>query len=49
MITQMAEQLVTTGYIDEGVLLKLNLKKARIEIGQSLLNNSGEYEFIYIN
>ena len=48
MITQMAEQLVTTGHIDEGVLLKLNLKKARIEIGQSLLNNSGEYEFIYI-
>ena len=44
----MTGQLVTTGHIGEGVLLKLNLKKTRIEIGLSLLNNSDEYEFIYI-
>jgi len=38
----MAEQLVTTGHIDERELQSLNLKQARIEIGQCLLNYSGK-------
>ena len=50
MITQMAEQLVTTGNVDERELLRLNLKQARIQIGESLLNYSGtcKYEFVHV-
>ena len=50
MITQMAEQLVTTGNIDERELLRLNLKQAKIQIGESLLNYSGmcKYEFVHV-
>ena len=50
MITQMAEQLVTTGNVDERELLKLDLKQARIQIGESLLNSSGtcKYEFVHV-
>ena len=37
----------TTGHIDERELQSLNLKQARIEIGQSLLDYSGKYGFVF--
>ena len=46
VITQMAEQLVTTGHVDERELQGLNLKQVRMEIGQCLLNYSGKYGFV---
>ena len=48
MITQMAEQLVTEGHIDEGELLNMNLHQARREIGLSLLSYSGKFGFVSI-
>ena len=48
MITQMAEQLVTEGHIDEGELLNMNLHQVRREIGLSLLSYSGKFGFVSI-
>ena len=44
MVTQMAEQLVTEGHIDEWELKNMNLHQARREIGLSLLSYSGKFE-----
>ena len=43
MVTQMAEQLVTEGHIDEWKLKNMNLHQARREIGLSLLSYSGKF------
>ena len=48
MITQMAEQLVIEGHIDEAELQNMNLHQARREIGLSLLNYSGNFVFVAI-
>ena len=47
MITQMAEQLVTEGHIDEWELQNMNLHQTRREIGLSLLSHSGKFGFVY--
>ena len=48
MITQMAEQLVTEGHIDEWELQNMNLHQTRREIGLSLLSHSGNFGFVYM-
>ena len=48
MITQMAEQLVTEGHIDEWELQNMNLHQTRREIGLSLLSHSGKFGFVYM-
>ena len=48
MVTQMAEQLVTEGHIDEWELQNMNLHQTRREIGLSLLSHSGKFAWICI-
>ena len=48
MVTQMAEQLVTEGHIDEWELQNMNLHQTRREIGLSLLSHSGKFGFVYM-
>ena len=48
MVTQMAEQLVTEGNIDEWELQNMNLHQTRREIGLSLLSHSGKFGFVYM-
>ena len=48
MVTQMAEQLVTEGHIDEWELQNMNLHQTRREIGLFLLSHSGKFGFVYM-
>lgn len=43
----MAEQLLMFNQLNEGSLLRLDLTKTRLEIGCSLLANSGSYSYTF--